>query len=123
MRNPRRIELSGREGAETLDAWRAQTEEKVAALLGSRPWGLLHLLGLLRRLPTDVAFLGDRDEEGGLRHFDAYQADVTERAVLKYARWDASGVELETWEPETFGFAQDRPTIDERRLAEIFSLL
>jgi len=34
LRNPRRLELSGREGAETLDAWRAQTEEKVAALLG-----------------------------------------------------------------------------------------
>ena len=53
MRNPRRIELSGREGAETLDTWRAQTEEKVAALLEARPWGLPHLLSILRRLPTD----------------------------------------------------------------------
>ena len=123
MRNPRHLELSGREGAETLDAWRAQTEEEVAALLGSRPWGLLHLLGLLRRLPTDVTFLGGREEEGSLRRFDAYQAAVTERAALKYARWDASGVEFEAWEPETFGFAQDRPTVDARRLAEIFSLL
>ena len=122
-RNPRRLELAGREGAETLDAWRAQTEEKVAALLGRRPWGLLHLLGLLRRLPTDATFLGGRAEEGGVRRFDAYQAAVTERVVLKYARWDASGVELFAWEPEMSGFARDRPAIDARRLAEIFSLL
>lgn len=123
QRNPRRLEFSGREGAERLEAWRAQTEEKVAALLVTRPWGLLHLLGLLRRLPTDVAFLGDREEEGSVRRFDAYQAAVTERAVLKYASWDASGVELEPWEPGMFGFALDRPTLDARRLAEIFSLL
>lgn len=123
LRNPRRLELSGREGAETLDAWRAQTEEKVAALLGTRPWGLLHVLGLLRRLPTDRCFLGEKEAEGSLRRFDRYQAAVTERLVLKYARWDASGVELEAWEPGTFGFAQDRPAVDAKRLAEIFSLL
>lgn len=123
QRNPRRLELAGKEGAETLDEWRAQAEEKVAALLGSRPWGLLHLLGLLRRLPTNVAFLGGREEEGSLRHFDTYQAAVTERLALKYARWDASGVDLEAWEPGTFGFAQDRPAVDERRLAEVRSLV
>ncbi len=123
QRNPRRLTLTGREGAETLDAWRAQTEEKVAALLGRRPWGLLHLLGLLRRLPTDVAFLGGREVEGDLRRFDPYQAAVTERLVLKYARWDTSGVEFEAWEPGTFGFAQDRPTVDARRLAEVRSLV
>ena len=123
LRNPHRLELSGREGAEALDAWRAQTEEKVAALLGIRPWGLLHVLGLLRRLPTDRCFLGEREEEGSLRRFDRYQAAVTERLVLKYARWDASGLDLEIWEPGTFGFAQDRPAVDARRLAEIFSLL
>jgi hypothetical protein len=122
-RNPRRLELTGREGAKTLDAWRAQTEERIAALLGHRPWGLLHLLSILRRLPTDAAFLGEREEEGGLRRFDAYQAAVTERAALKYARWDASGVEIDAWEPGTLGFTQDRPAVDARRLAEIFSLL
>jgi hypothetical protein len=74
-------------------------------------------------LPTNVAFLGGREEEGSLRHFDTYQAAVTERLALKYARWDASGVDLEAWEPGTFGFAQDRPAVDERRLAEVRSLV
>jgi hypothetical protein len=122
-RDRRRIELSGREGAETLDAWRAQTEEKIAALLALRPWGLLHVLALLRRLPNDQYFLGERTEEAGLRRFDPYQAEVTERAALKYARWDASGMKLDAWEPGMEGLAQEMPAVDERRLAEILSLL
>lgn len=44
-RNRRRLEFSGKEGAETLDGWRAQTEERIAALLARRPWSLLHVLG------------------------------------------------------------------------------
>ena len=63
-RNRRRLELSSKQGAETLDAWRAQTEERIATLLGRRPWGLLPLLSLLRRLPIDVVFLGVREQEG-----------------------------------------------------------
>ena len=121
-RNRRRLELSGNEGAETLDAWRAQTEERIATLLGCRPWGLLHLLSLLRRLPTDVVFLGGREQEGSLRSFDPYQADVTERAALKHARWDASEGELDAWKPGMSGFAQEKPTVDAERVAEIFSL-
>ncbi len=121
-RDRRRIELSGREGAETLDAWRAQTEERIAALLGGRPWSALHLLGLLRRLPTDASFPGEADEEGGVSRFDAYQADVTERAALKYARWDGGGVELDAWEPGMPGLAQDRPAVDAGRVAEVFAL-
>lgn len=77
MWSPYRLELSGWEGSETLDLWRAQTEEKVAALLKSRPWGPLHMLGLLRRLPTDRCFLGEKEAEGSLRRFDRYQATVT----------------------------------------------
>jgi hypothetical protein len=123
VRNRRRLELAGREGAETLDAWRAQTEERIAALLERRPWGLLHVLGLLRRLPNDQFFLGEVEEEGGPSRFDAYQAEVTERAALKYARWDASGVELDAWEPGTFSFVQERPAVDAERVAEIFSLV
>ena len=119
----RRLELSGREGAETLDGWRTQTEERIAALLARRPWGLLHLLSLLRRLPTDTAFQGERAEEGAASRFDAYQADVTERAVLKYARWDAGGVGLHAWEPGMPGLAQDRPAVDARRLAEVLALV
>src|SRR5829696_8058028 len=65
VRNRRRLELAGREGAETLDAWLSQTEERIAALLERRPWGLLHVLGLLRRLPNDQFFLGEVEEEGG----------------------------------------------------------
>lgn len=119
----RRLELSGREGAETLDAWRAQTEERIAALLARRPWGLLHLLSLLRRLPTDTAFQGERTEEGAASRFDAYQADVTERAALKYARWDGGGVGLEAWEPGMDGLAQDRPAVDAQRLADVLVLV
>lgn len=119
----RRVELSGREGTETLDRWRAQTEAKIAALLASRPWGLLHMLSLLRRLPTDAAFQGERAEEGEASRFDAYQADVTERAALKYARWNAEGVDLDAWEPGMPGLAQDRPAVDARRLAEVLALV
>jgi hypothetical protein len=114
---------AGREGAETLDAWRAQTEERIAALLACRSWGLLHVLGLLRRLPNDQFFLGEIDEEGGLSCFDDYQADVTERAALKYARWDASGVKLNTWEPSRLGLSWARLAVDAGRVAEIFSLV
>jgi len=122
--NRRRMELFGREGAETLDAWRAQTEERIAALLARRSWGLLHVLSLLRRFPTDAAFQGEKAEEGGTRRrFDAFQADVTERAALKYARSDAGGVELDAWEPGMAGLAQDRPAVDAERLAEVLSLV
>ncbi len=120
--NRRRMELSGREGAETLDAWRAQTEERISALLARRPWGLLHMLSLLRRLPTDAAFQGEKAEEGDTSRFDAFQADVTQRTVLKYARWDDSGVELDAWEPGMAGLTQDRPAVDAERLAEVFAL-
>ena len=119
----RRMELSGREGAETLDRWRAQTEERIAALLSRRPWGLLHLLSLLRRLPTDTAFQGERAEEGAASRFDAFQADITERAALKYARWDGGGVGLDAWEPGIPGLAQDRPSVDAERLAEVLALV
>ena len=121
--NRRRMELSGREGAETLDGWRAQTEQKIAALLARRPWGLLHLLSLLRRLPTDTAFQGERAEEGVASRFDAFQADVAERAVLKYARWDGGGVGLDAWEPGVPGLVQERPAVDAERLAEVLALV
>lgn len=120
--NRRHLELFGREGVETLDAWRAQTEERIAALLARRPWSLLHVLGLLRRLPTDAAFLGEKEQEDAPSRFDAYQAAVTERAALKYARWDASGVDLDFWEPGMPGLAQDRPAVDTELVAEIFAL-
>lgn len=122
-RNRHRLELSGREGADRLDGWRAQTEERIAALLAHRPWGLLHLLSLLRRLPTDTAFQGERAEEGAASRFDAYQADVTERAVLKYASWDECGVVLDAWEPGMLGLVQDRPAVDARRLAEVLTFV
>lgn len=122
-RNRRRLELSGREGAETLDAWRAQTEEKIAALLGGRPWNALHILGLLRRLPTDAAFPGEAEEEGAdPGRLDAYQAEVVERAALKYAHWDGGGVELDAWGSGMTGLAQDRPAVDAERVAEVFAL-
>ena len=121
-RKRRRLQLTGREGAETLDAWRAQTEEKIAALLGRRPWGLLQVLSFLRRLPTDAAFFGEKEQEDGLGRFDAYQAAVTERAALKYARWDTSGVEIDAWEPAMPGLAQDIPAVDAERVAEVFAL-
>lgn len=117
------LEFSGREGAETLDRWRAQTEEKIAALLARRPWGLLHVLSLLRRLPTDTEFQGERAEEGETSRFDAYQADVTERAALKYARWDAGGVDLAAWEPGLPGLSCARPGVDAERLAEVLALV
>ncbi len=122
-RNRRYLEFSGREGAETLDGWRSQTEERLAALLARRPWSLLHVLSLLRRLPNDQFFLGEKEAEGASSRFDTYQADVTERAVLKYARWDSGGLELDAWEPGEPGFAQDRPDLDAERVAEIFSLV
>lgn len=121
--NRRRLEFSGKEGAETLDDWRAQTEERIAALLARRPWSLLHLLSLLRRLPTDQFFLGEKEVEGAASRFDAYQAEVTERAVLKYAHWDASGVELVPWASGTPEVAQDIPDVDAERLAEVRSLV
>lgn len=123
-REPRRIDLCGREGAETLDAWRAQTEETIAALLDRRPWGLLHVLALLRRLPNDRFFLGEQVGAGGPRRFDPFQADVTERAALKYARWDASGVDLEPGRrPGIESLAQERPSVDEGRAVDILSLV
>lgn len=61
--NRRQLEFSGKKGAETLDNWRAQTEETIAALLARRPWSLLHLLSLLRRLPTDQFFLGEKERK------------------------------------------------------------
>ncbi|MCA3747624.1 MAG: hypothetical protein IN808_00585 [Rubrobacter sp.] len=121
--NRRLIEFAGREGAETLSEWCRQTEEKIAVLLGRRPWSLLHVLSLLRRLPNDQFFLGEAKEEGCSRRFDPYQADVTERAAFKYACWDASGVELDAWEPGMPGFAQDRPAVDAERVADVFSLV
>jgi hypothetical protein len=58
-RNRRRLELVGKDGADTLDEWRRQTEERIADLLGRRPWSLLHVLGLLRWFPNDQFFLGE----------------------------------------------------------------
>ena len=121
--NRRRMELSGREGAETLDRWCGQAEERIATLLARRPWGLLHLLSLLRRLPTDTAFQGERAKEGAASRFDVYQADVAERAVLKYALWDSGGVGLDTWEPGMPGLVQDRSAVDAQRLAEVLALV
>lgn len=122
-RNRRRLELAGREGADVLDEWRRLTEERIATLIGRRNWSLLHILGLLRRLPNDRFFLGEKEEEGGLSRFDPYQANVTERAALKHARWDDSGVEIYDWQPGLPGLAQDRPSIDAERVAEIFALV
>ncbi|WP_047866603.1 hypothetical protein [Rubrobacter aplysinae] len=119
----RRLEFSGKQGADTLDDWCAQTEERIAALLSRRPWSLLHLLSLLRRLPTDQFFLGEKETESATSRLDAYQAEVTEHAVLKYANWDANGIELVPCESETSEFAQDIPDVDAERLAEVFSLV
>lgn len=77
----------------------------------------------MRRLPNDRYFLGEKEAEGAPSRFDAYQAEVTERAALKYARWDAGGLESDPWEPGRPGFAQDRPDLDAGRVAEIFSLV
>lgn len=119
----RRLELAGRQGAETLDEWWRQGEARVAALLGRKPWSLLHILGILRRLPNDRFFLGEKEEESGPSSFDPYHADVAERAALKYARWDGGGVEINAWKPGLVGLAQDKPGIDAERLAEIFALV
>lgn len=120
--NPRDIEFSGKEGGDLLDEWRKQTEEEMRSVIERGPWRLLHLLGLLRRLPQDGYSLGESRTEGGPRFFNPYLANVAERAALKYARWDAGGTELKPWRKGPSGFAHDVPSIDRDKLAEILVL-
>ena len=89
----------------------------------SKPLGLLHALAILRRLPNNQFFLGEREDENAPRRFDPYQANVAERAILRYATWDASGVEIEDWQPEVPGLAQDKPIVSVEDVAEIWALV
>lgn len=122
LESPREIEFSGKEGGDLLDEWRKQTEDELRSVIERGSWGLLHLLGLLRRLPQDGYFLGESRTEGGPRFFNPYLANVAERAALKYARWDAGGAELKPWQKGPSGFAHDAPSIDQDKLAEILVL-
>jgi hypothetical protein len=122
-RNPRYIEFTGREGADSLKEWLRQSEERIETLLRRNPLSLLRVLGILRRLPNDRFLLGERQEEGGVRRFNPYHANVAECAALKYAQWDAAGVAIEDWSSELPGLAQDRPSIDAESIAEVLALI
>jgi hypothetical protein len=115
------IELAGRDGGEKLNVWQQQQENQIEELLRRRPWGLLHTLGLLRRLPQDRFFLGEMQEKGSMRFFDPYFANTTELAALKYAEWDTNGTVIESWS-EALEFACDRPSLNDRTLAELAGL-
>ena len=115
------IELAGKDGGERLNVWQQQQENQIEELLRRKPWGLLHILGLLRRLPQDRFFLGEMQERGDMRFFDPYFANTTELAALKYAEWDTSGTEIKPW-PETLEFASDCPSLNDRSLAEVAGL-
>jgi hypothetical protein len=120
--SPRDVTFRGAEGVAKLREWQQETEKEVIALLQRRPWGLLHTLGLLRRLPQDQFFLGEKEQEGDLRTLYPYSANVTELAVLKYARWDMAGTKVEAWPSGPEGFPHDRPSLDRGKLAEIIGL-
>jgi hypothetical protein len=122
-KNPRRLEFVGKEGSDLLAVWLAQSEVRVRELMEQRPWGLLHALALLRRLPNDRFFQGERESEGAPSHFDPYQANVAERTALKYAAWDVSGVEIEGLHPGLAGLGRDRPAISLQEVAEILALV
>lgn len=115
------IELAGRDGGEKLNVWQQQQENQIEELLKRKPWGLLHILGLLRRLPQDRFFLGEMQERDDMRFFDPYFANTTELAALKYAEWDTNGTEIKSW-PEALEFACDCPSLNDRRLAEVAGL-
>lgn len=122
-KNRRPIEFVGKDGADRLEEWRGQTEERIRVLMEFKPLGLLHALAILRRLPNDQFFLGEREDENDPRRFDPYQANVAERAVLRYATWDARGVEIEDWQPELPGLVQDKPVVSVEDVAEIWALV
>ena len=122
QQNPREIPVRGKEGADLLDAWRRQTESEMEAILRREEWGLLRVLGILRRLPADYFFLGERPAEGAMRSFDPYLANVAEYAALRYAARDARGTRLEAWTKGPSGFGRDLPEVDRRGLAQIRAL-
>ncbi len=122
QQNPREIPVRGKEGADLLDAWRRQTESEMGVILRREEWGLLRVLGILRRLPADYFFLGERPAEGAMRSFDPYLANVAEYAALRYAARDARGTRLEAWTKGPSGFGRDLPEVDRRGLAQIMAL-
>jgi hypothetical protein len=120
--SPREISIRGKEGADLLDGWRRQTEAEMEAILRREEWGLLRVLGMLRRLPADHFFLGERPAEGAPRHFDPYLANVAEYAALRYAARDARGTRLEAWTKGPSGFGRDIPEVDRGGLAQVMAL-
>lgn len=122
VRNPREIHFRGRDGAVLLDEWRRRTESEVKRILDREEWGLLRVLGILRRLPIDRFFLGVRTDEGASRSFDPYLASVAEWTALKYAARDERGTRLEPWAKGPNGFYRDVPEVDRGSLQRITSL-
>lgn len=120
--NPREIRFSGKAGANLLEKWRGQTEAEMKTIVQREDWGLLRVLGILRRLPTDYFFLGERLEEDAPRRFDPHLADVAEWAAMKYARHDATRTSLKAWTEGPTGFGYDEPEVDRESLAEIMAL-
>lgn len=120
--NPKEIRIHGKEGANLLDEWRTQTEAEIEAIFKDPEWGLVRTLGMLRRLPIDYFFLGERSQEGALRSFDPYLANVAEWAVLKHSAWDSRRTKLEAWAEGPSGFGFDVPEINRESLAQIMAL-
>lgn len=121
---PREIHLAGREGVALLEEWRAQSEAEMREILQGPEggqWSLLRVLGILRRLPMGLAFLGEASEEGALRSQDPDQADAAEWIALKYATPDATGTNLFNWSKGPTGFVYDLPEVDLHALARMLA--